>query len=230
MMNLLKAMILLTVFVNYGNTRDIRFRKDSKKGGLPNYQTEESKKLRSAKSLLGDPYIETFKFIHPGTSGFDASAEEDNSKLAAKQVAKLKFYSGAKSKKKAFKVKLTLPKITRNQHKRLKGIVIFPENMSSFRGECKWDFQRSNGRKIIFVPKACIKMVAKFDGKVFHNHKVFGLLIPRKNKQFGLKRRKITKNFVLVSYGKRMEARLRKLAVNRQFTRLIVSMKKHERR
>ena len=231
-MTMLTLVIMITILINYGSTsepnRQTSLRESRSRGSRGHYAThDESSRIHSVNNLLKDPDLESFKFIYPTASGF---IEKVNSKMPSKNVAVLRFRSGGKNMRKLFKIKLLLPKIIRNKHRKIRGKVIFPDNISSIKGECSWNFQTGYGRKILFVPKGCIKMIANLDRASLQNHKVFGILVPRKNKQFGFKKRKITKNFVIVAYGKRMEVLLRKLAVNKQVTRLIILMKKHETR
>ena len=231
-MMILKSMMVITVLMHNALTRDIDRRSSleesrSRRGRDHHARHDEVSRIQSANNLLKNPHLESFDFIHPAAS---ASAVEVNSKLPTKNIAVLRFRSGTKITKKIFKTKVVLPKIMRSKHRKLRGNVLFPENISSIGGECRWNLRKGNGRKILFVPKACVKMISNIARASLQDHKVFGLLIPKKNKKFGMKKRKITKNLVIVIYGKRMEALLRKLAMKQQSTRLIVSMKKYDRK
>ena len=219
--------LVVIVLVGYGLAGDRRKTRSElgKRGGRRHYVgKEKASRLHSTKSLLEDPRLESFKFIHTAASN---ASEEVTTKLPLRSVAILRFHSGGRVVRKPFKVKLSLPKMKRTMYRKVRGNVLFPNDISSIKGECKWNLQSGKGRKLLFIPRACIKMITKMGITPLLSKKVFGLLVPRKNKQFGLKKRKITKNFVLVTYGKRMEALLRRLAVKKQPTRLIVSAKKH---
>ena len=183
-MTILTLLIIITTLMNHGLTSEPNRQKSLKESRSKGYYETNDKRsrLHSAKNLLKDPHLESFKFIYPAASG---SAEKVNSKLPSKNVAILRFRSGAKNMRKLFKIKLLLPKLMRSKHRKIRGKVIFPDNISSIKGECSWNFHTGTGRKILFVPKGCIKMIANFDRASLQNHKVFGLLIPRKNKQFG---------------------------------------------
>ena len=186
-------------------------------------------KLRSVKNLLRDPHLETFKFIHPGPSGFVKIQPLMALQSSMRHICVLRFYSGINSVRKLFKVKMSIPK-SLHQQRKIKGAVVFPRNISTIEGECKWDIRSSKGNKVLFVPKACVKLIANFDERKLRNDNVIALLVPRKKSLQGLLKRKITKKFVLFNYGKRMGSLLRKLAVQRTFARLIVATKRHERR
>lgn len=186
-------------------------------------------KLRSVKNLLGDPRLETFKFIHPGPSGFVQIKPLMAQQSSLRHICVLRFYSGVNSVRKLLKVKVSIPKSYRQQRK-IKGVVVFPRNISSIEGECKWDIGKSKGNKVLFVPKACVKLIASLEERKLSSNNVIALLVPRKKSLQSQLKRKITKKFVLFNYGKRMGSLLRKLAVQRKFTRLIVAMKRHERR
>ena len=228
MMNVMvKSFVVIAILVGYGLAGDQgKTRTELGNGGGRRHYVgrEKASRLSSATSLLKDPQLESFKFIHTAASN---ASEEVNAKLPSRSVATLRFHSGARVVRKPFKVKLSIPKMKRTMNRKLRGNVLFPNDISSVKGECKWNVQRGNGRKVLFIPRACIKMIKKLDITSLLSKKVFGLLVPKKNKQFGLKKRKITKNFVLITYGKRMEALLRRLAVKKQSTRLIVSSKRH---
>ena len=193
-------------------------------------KNDDTNKLRSAKTLLGDPRLETFKFILPTESGYQQTDGVNTKTVASSRyVAALRYYSGAIPERKVFKVKLSIQGSSQKKYRKLKGTLVFPKNISDVVGECQWDLNTRKGKKIVFVPKACVKMIIDFDKKKMQGHNVIALLIPKRNKLYGTSKRKITKKFVLVSYGKRMGALLRQLALRWEIARLLVTRKRHER-
>lgn len=194
------------------------------RNGSINSEEERSNKLRSVKGLLTDPSLKAFNFIHPSAFGFSEDYDEEvKPKSSSKSFGILRYYSGGRSEKKLFKLKVSVP--AKAVHKKLRGLVIFP---SSTTGDCRWNFQAVKGRKMIFVPRYCTKDVGRLDSEEMRKHRVISLLIPRKNKRYGWKKNGITKSFVIVSYGKRFGKVLRKLAAKGRNCRLIISNQRND--
>ncbi len=188
-------------------------------------KTSHSKRLLSVKNMLNDPHLEEFSFIHPGSPKFSKKHYTGLPNIPARQMAIIKLFTGTKSVRKLFKVKVKTPKWLKSQ-KKFRTTLLFPRVKSSMNEKCQWDLKTGKLKLMIYIPKNCLQSIKDIYEQFLTNSNVLGFLLPRHSRIDKILARKLLTKFLLINYGKRMRNWLEKFAAGKEKIRLILPKRK----